>query len=155
VEIRKPTTTRLRIYVEDRTARSFWIPIKLTQLSLRSFFPCIMNLHPVTGWPVRGSNPGGSKAFRARPNLPLGPPSLLRNKYWVKRPERGVDHPCPPSADERVVIHLPLWAIIVLRWNSPLHYFLIVCLFVYFSVSLFPCFLRSFPGSLFVCFSAS
>ena len=36
-----------------------------------------------TGWTVRGSNPGGGKIFRTRPDLPWGPPSLLYNGYRV------------------------------------------------------------------------
>jgi hypothetical protein len=58
------------------------------------------------------------KAYR-----PWGPPSLLNNAYriWfsgVKRPERGVKHPTPPSAEvkERVELHLyspsgPSWTV--------------------------------------------
>jgi hypothetical protein len=64
-------------------------------------------------WTVRGSNPGGGKIFRSRPDRPWGPPSLLYNGYWVyfpgvKRPGRGVDRPPPSSAEvkERVELYL-------------------------------------------------
>jgi len=46
----------------------------------------------------RGSDsPGGGEIFRACPDRPWGPPSLLYNGYRVsfpgiKRPRRGVDH---------------------------------------------------------------
>jgi hypothetical protein len=36
-----------------------------------------------TGWTVQGSNPGGGEIFRARPDRPWGPPSLLSNGYQV------------------------------------------------------------------------
>jgi hypothetical protein len=64
------------------------------------------------GWTVGESNPGGGKIFRNRPDCPWGPPSLLYNGYrvfpGVKRPERGVDHPTPSTAEgkERVELHL-------------------------------------------------
>jgi hypothetical protein len=73
---------------------------------------------------VRGSNPGGGKIFRSRPERPWGPPSLLYNGYrvsfpGVKRPGRGVDH-SPPSSDrvkERVELYLyspsgPSWPVL-------------------------------------------
>ena len=52
----------------------------------------------VTGWTVRGSNPGGYDSFRTRPHQPWSPSSLLYNGYrvsfpGVKRPGRGVNHP--------------------------------------------------------------
>jgi hypothetical protein len=60
-----------------------------------------------------GSNLGGGEIFRIRPDLSWGPPSLLYNGYrasfpGVKRPERGVDHPLPYSAEvkERVEQYL-------------------------------------------------
>jgi len=66
-----------------------------------------------TGWTVRGSNPGGGEIFRALPDEPRGPPSLLHNRYrvsflGVKRPGRGVDHPPPSRAEvkERVELYL-------------------------------------------------
>jgi hypothetical protein len=37
----------------------------------------------VTGWTVRGSNPGRSEIFRTRPDRPWGPPSHLYNGYRV------------------------------------------------------------------------
>ena len=51
-----------------------------------------------TGWTVRGSNPGGGKIFRTRPDRPWDPPSLLYNGNQVslpgvKRSGRGVNHP--------------------------------------------------------------
>ena len=40
-------------------------------------------LRLATGWPVRGSNPGGDKIFRTRTYRPWGRPSLLYNGYRV------------------------------------------------------------------------
>jgi hypothetical protein len=37
----------------------------------------------VTGWTVRGLNPGESEVFRTRPDRPWGPPSPLYNVYRV------------------------------------------------------------------------
>jgi hypothetical protein len=37
----------------------------------------------ITGRAVRGSNPGGGEIFRASPDRPWGPPSLLYNGYRV------------------------------------------------------------------------
>ena len=37
----------------------------------------------VTGWKVRGSNPGGGEIFRTCPDRSWGPPSLLCNGYRV------------------------------------------------------------------------
>ena len=59
--------------------------------------------------------------FRARPDRPWGPSSLLYSGYrvsfpGVKRPGRGVDHPLPFSAEvkERVELYIypPLWAFV-------------------------------------------
>ena len=36
-----------------------------------------------TGWTVCGSNPGGGRIFRTRPDRPWDPPSLLYNEYQV------------------------------------------------------------------------
>jgi hypothetical protein len=48
--------------------------------------------------------PVGGKIFRACPDRPWGPPSLLYNGYRVfpggkVRPGRGADHSPPPSAE--------------------------------------------------------
>ena len=54
----------------------------------------------------------GSKMSRTHPDRPWGPPSLLYDGYrvfpGVKRPDRGVDHPPPSSAEvkERVELYL-------------------------------------------------
>ena len=58
----------------------------------------------VKAWKVRGSNPGGCRIFRTRPDRHWGPPSLPYNGYRVsslgiKRPGSGVDHPSPSSAE--------------------------------------------------------
>jgi len=66
-----------------------------------------------TGWTVRGSNPGGDENFRAYPDWPWGPPSLLYNGYRVfsggkKRPGRDTD-PSPRSSavgHERIELYL-------------------------------------------------
>ena len=57
-----------------------------------------------TNWTVRKSNPGGGEVFRTRPDRPWVPPSLLFSWYQiyfprVKRPERGVNHSPPSSAE--------------------------------------------------------
>jgi len=56
----------------------------------------------VTGWTVRGSNPGGGEIFRIFPDLPWSPPSLLYNGYRAfpggkEQPGRDAD-PSPPSS---------------------------------------------------------
>ena len=66
-----------------------------------------------TGWTVRGSNPGESEIFRARPDRPWGPLSLLYNGYRVfsggkEWPGRDAD-PSPSSGAlfiERVELYL-------------------------------------------------
>jgi hypothetical protein len=63
-------------------------------------------------------NPGGGEILRTRPDRPWGPPSLLYDGYRVsfpvvKRPERGVYHPLPSTAEvkERVELYIALlWA---------------------------------------------
>jgi hypothetical protein len=67
----------------------------------------------VTGWTVRGSNPGGGEIFRTCLDRPWGTPSLLYNDYRVftgdkERPGRDAD-PSPPSSaagHERVELYL-------------------------------------------------
>ena len=66
------------------------------------------------GWTVRGPNPGGIEIFRTRPDRPLDPPSLLYNGNrfsfpGVKRPERGVDHQHPSSAEVTEILELYLY----------------------------------------------
>jgi hypothetical protein len=55
------------------------------------------------GWTVWGSNPGGGKIFRTRPDWPWGPPSPCKmgtgSFLGVKRPGCGADHPPPSTAD--------------------------------------------------------
>ena len=56
----------------------------------------------LSGWTVRGSNPGGGEIFRSCSDQPWGPPSLLYNVYRVfpggrERPGRDAD-PSPPSS---------------------------------------------------------
>jgi hypothetical protein len=56
-----------------------------------------------TGWAVWGSNAGGGKIFRTRPDQPWGPPSLRYNGYRIfpggkERPGRDADPPPPSSA---------------------------------------------------------
>jgi hypothetical protein len=76
------------------------------------------------GWTIRRSNPGGGEIFRTREDRPRGPPILLYKGYpesfpVVKRPERGVNHPHPSSAEvkERVELYLyslsgPSWPVL-------------------------------------------
>jgi hypothetical protein len=65
-----------------------------------------------TGWTVRRSDSGREEMFRTRQLRPWCPPSLLYRQLGlfpgVKRPERGVDHPLPSSAEvkERVELYL-------------------------------------------------
>ena len=57
------------------------------------------------GWRVRGSNPGGGKIFRSRPDQPWGPPSLLHNGYWVSF--LGVKQlECPVDQVDHLVLRL-------------------------------------------------
>ena len=67
----------------------------------------------------RGSNPGRGDIFRACPDRPWGPPSLLYNGYRVfpgskERPGRDPD-PSPLlvllSRKSRAIHLLPLWAV--------------------------------------------
>ena len=56
----------------------------------------------VTGWTIRGSNPGGGEIFRTCPDRPWGPSSLLYNGYrgfpgGKERPGRDAE-PSPPSS---------------------------------------------------------
>ena len=76
------------------------------------------------GWTIRGSNPGGGEIYRTRPYWPWGPSSLPSTGYrvsspGVKRPGRGVDHPCLSTAEatERIELHLyspsgPSWLVL-------------------------------------------
>jgi hypothetical protein len=77
----------------------------------------------ITGWTVRGSNPGRGEIFPTRLDRPRGPTSLLYNGYrvsfpGVKWPGHGFDRPFPPSAEvkERVELYLcflcgPSWCV--------------------------------------------
>ena len=88
-------------------------------------------LRLATSWTVLGSNPCGGEVPPTRSDRPWGPPSLLYNRYrifplGVKRPERGVDHPQPSSADvkERVELYLyspsgPSWTVL---WSTSSFY---------------------------------
>jgi len=85
-----------------------------------------------TGWTVRGSISGGGEIFRPRPYRSWDPPSFIWNGYWVsfpgiKRPERGVDHLPPPSAEVKETVEPYLYSqsgpsCSVLGWNLPLPY---------------------------------
>jgi len=78
----------------------------------------------ITGCTVPLSNAGGGEIFRARPDRPWGPPSLLYNGYRVsylvvKRAGRGVDRPSPSSGmvNERIELYLyspsgPSWPVL-------------------------------------------
>jgi len=70
---------------------------------------CKYSLHKLAaGWTFRESTPSRGEIFRTRPDRFCGPPSLLYNGYWVKRPGRGVDHLQPSSAKvkDRVKLYL-------------------------------------------------
>ena len=78
----------------------------------------------VTGWTVRGSNPGGGEIFRTHPDRPWGLTNPLYNGYRVlvpevKWPRRGVDHPPTSNAEvkERVELYFyfpcgPSWPVL-------------------------------------------
>ena len=57
------------IYFYANTANASWAGIAQSVKRL------------ATGWTVRGLNSGGGEIFRARPDRPWGPPSLLYNEY--------------------------------------------------------------------------
>ena len=88
----------------------------------------------IAGWTVRGSYPAEVEIFHACPDGSWGPPSLLCIEYrgccpGVKRPERGVNHLPPSSAEvkERVELYLyspswPSWPFI--RRTLPFCFFL-------------------------------
>ena len=62
-----------------------------------------------TSWTVRGSNSDSGEIFRACPDPPWGPSSLLYDRYrGVKRPRRSVNHqpPCSARVKERVKLNL-------------------------------------------------
>jgi hypothetical protein len=69
--------------------------------------------------------PVGAKRLRllhSRPYRPYGPPSLLCNGYRgsfprVKRPERGVDHPPPSSAQVKNVYSYTSTPSLWLQWH--------------------------------------
>ena len=81
---------------------------------------------------VRGSNPGGDKMFRIRPDRHWGPPSLLYKGYRVslsevKRLWHGLDYSTSSNAEvqEEIDLYLyfpsgSLWP--VLTWIVPLLY---------------------------------
>ena len=75
----------------------------------------------VTGWTVRGSNPGTGEIFRTRPDRPWGLPSLLYNGYRVsfprvKRPGRGVDQQTPSREEVKEKVELYLYVTYGLPW---------------------------------------
>ena len=68
----------------------------------------------ITGWTVRGSNPGGGEIFRTCPDLPWGPPSLLYNGYRVfpggeVLPRRDADPLTPSWAEVKNRVELYLY----------------------------------------------
>jgi hypothetical protein len=79
----------------------------------------------VTGWTVRGSNPGGGKIFRTRPDRPWGPPSFITVSIssfpGVKQPGRSVDHSshlAPRSKKEWSYISTPRLDLCGLFWGE-------------------------------------
>ena len=70
----------------------------------------------VTGWTVRGSNPGVGKIFRTRPDKRWGPSILLYSECrvscpGVKRPGRGINHPPLSSVEVKERIELYLYSL--------------------------------------------
>jgi hypothetical protein len=84
---------------------------------------------------VRGSNLYGGQILCTHPDQLWGPPALLYSGYRVypevKRPERGIDHPLPFSAEvkERLELCLtPLLGFRGLLWGELyLYYIFCVC----------------------------
>ena len=66
-----------------------------------------------TGWTVRGSNPGGGKTLRPRPDRPWGPPSLIYNGYRVfpggKATGTWLWPSIASSAEVKEIIELYIW----------------------------------------------
>ena len=75
----------------------------------------------VTGWTVRGPNPGGGDIFRTPPDRTWGAPSIVYNRYrvylpGVKRPGRGVNHPPPSNAEIKERVELYLYSLSKSSW---------------------------------------
>jgi hypothetical protein len=82
------------------------------------------------------SNPGGGEIFLILPDRPRGAPNLPYKGYWVipggKRPESGVEHQPPSSAEDKGRVNLykyppsgPSWPVlgcIFLSFSFPLIY---------------------------------
>jgi hypothetical protein len=73
----------------------------------------------ITGWTVRGSNPGRGEILRKRAKSHCGPNNVLYNEYRVNRPALGVDHPPPSSVEvkERIELYIyspswPSWSVV-------------------------------------------
>ena len=90
----------------------------------------------VTGWTVRGSNPGRGKIFRTCPDRPWGPPSLLYNGYRFfpggkNRPGRDADPSPPFSAVGHEIVELYLYSPYgpygLYRASVPVHGFTLAC----------------------------
>jgi len=77
-----------------------------------------------TGWTVRGLNTVGGKFFRTRPDRPRGPFILLYIGYfgsfpWIRRPERGFNHPPYPTPSlnrEQSCASTPVFAFMTCYW---------------------------------------
>jgi hypothetical protein len=78
------------------------------------------------GWTVRGSKPGGDEILRTRPDRTWDP---TRSFPGLKRPERGVDHPPPSSAEVNEKVELiRLWAFMACsKVNFTLHALISLC----------------------------
>ena len=104
----------------------------------------------VTAWKVRGSNSGGGEIFRACPDQPWDPPSLLYNAYRVfpgskVGPGRGVEHPhylAPCLKNSRSITLLLLWVImpcsrVTFTFTLSLIIIIIMRKFTYSSIQLY------------------
>jgi hypothetical protein len=113
----------------QRATRSAFYPVSLLtfvclcNISLDKCTTCWPELGLVTGWALRGSNPGGGRDLLHLSRLALRttqPPVQWAPSSFpgVKRPGHGVDHPSPSTAKvkERVQLHLnspsgPSWPV--------------------------------------------
>ena len=105
--------------------KDIWYVIKVTAYVKNWAKIALLVKQLATGWTVRGSNPSSGRDFLHPSRLAMGPtqppvwwvPDFSRG---VKRPVRGIDHPCPSSSaevKERIELYLysrsgPSWPVL-------------------------------------------